>query len=126
MASALYTSESSLRRRLKEENYTFTQLTLDTKMKNALQLLEHNTGKVGFVAKCLGYTSEAYFISVFKRYFNMTPKQFYLKINSHTKLYISQNNPQLNQPSDIPLQILPHRIVAFIYYLNIYIFWYNI
>ena len=91
MASALYTSESSLRRRLKEENYTFTQLTLDTKMKNALQLLEHNTGKVGFVAKCLGYTSEAYFISVFKRYFNMTPKQFYLKNKQpHKTLYISK------------------------------------
>lgn len=79
MAFALHTSESSLRRRLKEENYTFSQLTLDTKMKNALLLLENNTGNIGFVAQCLGYTSEAYFISVFKKYFDITPKQFYLR-----------------------------------------------
>lgn len=79
MAFTLHTSESSLRRKLKEENYTFTQLTLDTKMKNALHLLESNTGNIGFVAQRLGYTSEAYFISVFKRYFNITPKQFYLQ-----------------------------------------------
>lgn len=79
IASMLHTSESSLRRRLKDENYTFTQITLDTKMRNALVLIESSTGNISTVSKNLGYTSEAYFIAVFKKYFNITPKQFYLR-----------------------------------------------
>ncbi|EAA8036920.1 AraC family transcriptional regulator [Salmonella enterica] len=79
MAAALHTSVSSLRRRLKDEDYTFTQINLDTKMRNALRLIDCSCGNISKIASMLGYKSEAYFIAVFKRYYDITPKQFYLQ-----------------------------------------------
>lgn len=79
MAAALHTSVSSLRRRLKDEDYTFTQINLDTKMRNALRLIDCSCGNISIIASMLGYKSEAYFIAVFKRYYDITPKQFYLQ-----------------------------------------------
>ncbi len=79
IVTALHTSESSLRRKLKEEDYTYTQIVLDTKMRNALRLIDSSSGNIGIISSLLGYKSEAYFIAVFKKYFNITPKQFYLQ-----------------------------------------------
>lgn len=79
VAKELHTSVSTLRRKLKEENYTFTQILLDIKMKNALRLIDCSTGNIGSIASALGYKSEAYFIAVFKKYYDITPKQFYLR-----------------------------------------------
>lgn len=77
ISNALYMSESLLKKKLREEKASFSQILLDIRMHNARQLIFSKLSVNQIAARC-GYVSTAYFISVFRQYFGITPNQMML------------------------------------------------
>ncbi|HAX5210220.1 TPA: helix-turn-helix domain-containing protein [Escherichia coli] len=76
MAKRLFISSSSLKRKLKVENTTFSAIYLTARMNIAAKLLRQKEFSVQKVAMMCGYSSCSYFITVFKQYFRITPKEY--------------------------------------------------
>ncbi|WP_251361516.1 AraC family transcriptional regulator, partial [Escherichia coli] len=76
VASLLYISESLLKKKLQEELTTFSELLLKERMQYAAQLLSAGENRISRVAELCGYASASYFISVFRRYYGITPNQW--------------------------------------------------
>ncbi|WP_218072558.1 helix-turn-helix domain-containing protein [Escherichia coli] len=74
ISNALYMSESLLKRKLREEKTSFSQILLDIRMHNARQLIFSKLSVNQIAIRC-GYASTAYFISVFRQYYGITPYQ---------------------------------------------------
>ncbi|EFO0769485.1 AraC family transcriptional regulator [Escherichia coli] len=74
ISNALYMSESLLKRKLREEKTSFSQILLDIRMHNARQLVFSKLSVNQISIRC-GYASTAYFISVFRQYYGITPCQ---------------------------------------------------
>lgn len=72
VSSRLCMSESLLKKRLKEEGTCFSELLLTERMRMAVMLLNHSCAINRIAAQC-GYNNTSYFISVFRRYFGVTP-----------------------------------------------------
>ncbi len=74
MAKELYMSESTLKRKLKSEDQTFTELYNFARMSHAKKLLLSNRDiKIATVAEMCGFNHVSYFVSCFKKYFGLSP-----------------------------------------------------
>lgn len=80
ISQRMYISESSIRKKLLQENQTFNNLLLDVRMHAAAKMILTTEKHINVIAQSVGYTSPSYFIKAFKDYFEITPKQLSLKI----------------------------------------------
>ena len=71
----LRVSETSLRRRLKEEQTGFREILEDVRLATGLSLLLETNWPIGRVADAVGYQSQSRFGERFKRRFGMTPSE---------------------------------------------------
>ncbi|HIE1976854.1 TPA: helix-turn-helix domain-containing protein [Escherichia coli] len=76
VAGRLCINESLLKKKLQEEQTSFSQLLLKERMQNAAQLLSVGRFSISRVAEQCGYASTSYFIAVFRRYYGIPPKQW--------------------------------------------------
>lgn len=76
MAKYLYFSPSSLKRKLQNENTTFSEICLSARMNAAAKFLRQKRASVQKISQMCGYDNYSYFITVFKRNFNITPKKY--------------------------------------------------
>ncbi len=67
--------ESTLRRRLNEEESSFRQVLEESRMVSALALLQETFWPVGQVAEAVGYSSHSRFSERFKRRFGLSPNE---------------------------------------------------
>jgi AraC-like DNA-binding protein len=75
VAVALGTSVRTLQRRLRSEGATFAAVVRRTRCAEAIALL-HESGRVGDVARRLGYSDTAHFTRAFHRWTGLTPREF--------------------------------------------------
>lgn len=75
VASSLYMSERTLKRRLQEEGHTFSEIVLDTKMTLAKELLLTASLPVKVVAVRLDYSEPASFIRAFGKWWGVSPTE---------------------------------------------------
>lgn len=72
--NCLYISESLLKKKLKQEQTTFSQILLDARMQHAKNLIRVE-GSVNKIAEQCGYASTSYFIYAFRKHFGNSPKR---------------------------------------------------
>ncbi len=75
ICDCLCMSESLLKKKLKQEQTTFSQILLDARMQHANKLMRIE-GSVNKIAEQCGYASTSYFIYTFRNYFGNSPKRF--------------------------------------------------
>ncbi|EFE8063127.1 TPA: helix-turn-helix transcriptional regulator [Escherichia coli] len=68
-------SEISIRKKLESEGICFRELLLEIRMKKAMSLLIEGELSVSQISANIGYLNTSYFISYFKNFFGITPKQ---------------------------------------------------
>ncbi|MDX1634323.1 MAG: AraC family transcriptional regulator [Marinobacter sp.] len=76
VASTLFVSERTLKRRLHEENSSFQTLVDDVRLERAGELLEGTAMNLSQIADALGYADAANFTRAFKRWTGVSPSQF--------------------------------------------------
>ncbi|CAD5782499.1 AraC family transcriptional regulator [Escherichia coli O120:H1] len=76
MAECLFLSPSSLKRKLQYEGATFSEICLSARMNAAAKLLRQSNMPVQKISQMCGYENYSYFITVFKKNFNITPKKY--------------------------------------------------
>lgn len=69
-------SEVAIRKKLESEGICFRELLLEIRMKKAMSLLIEGELSVSQISTNVGYRNTSYFISYFKVFFGITPKQF--------------------------------------------------
>lgn len=74
ICDCLYISESLLKKKLKQEQTTFSQILLDARMQHAKNLIRVE-GSVNKIAEQCGYASTSYFIYTFRKHFGNSPKR---------------------------------------------------
>lgn len=72
--------ERALHRKLQSEGYKFEALVDEVRIAEVKNLLSHDAIPMSQIAGLLGYSEQSSFNRAFKRWFDMTPKQ-YLKLN---------------------------------------------
>lgn len=80
IAELIYTSESLIKKRLRDEGTSFTEILRDTRMRYAKKLITSNSYSINVVAQKCGYNSTSYFICAFKDYYGVTPSHYFEKI----------------------------------------------
>ena len=75
VAHSLFISERTLRRRLQEENHSFQEVVLDTKMTLAKELLLAASLPVKVIATRLDYSESASFLRAFKKWWGVSPAE---------------------------------------------------
>lgn len=75
LAEEFNLSEVAVRKKLESESVCFRSLILEIRMKKALSLLIAGELSVSQISADIGYHSTSYFISYFKSFFGVTPKQ---------------------------------------------------
>ncbi len=81
VASKLYMSRSSFKRKLATEGTSFSKIYLDVRMSIAARLLRTGDYKISQIAEICGYNRPSYFIATFKKYFQITPYNFMKLVN---------------------------------------------
>ena len=76
IASELLMSSSLLKKKLREEGTSYSQLLTECRMQRALQLIVIHGFSIKRVAVSCGYHSVSYFIYVFRNYYGMTPTEY--------------------------------------------------
>lgn len=76
MAKHLCLSSSSLKRKLQHEDATFSDICLSARMNAAAKLLKKRELSVQKISQQCGYDNYSYFITVFRKNFNITPKKY--------------------------------------------------
>ena len=76
IASELLMSPSLLKKKLREEETSYSQLLTECRMQRALQLIVIHGFSIKRVAVSCGYHSVSYFIYVFRNYYGMTPTEY--------------------------------------------------
>lgn len=74
IASALAMSEATLRRRLRSEKTSFSEVLSESRLSAALSLLQTTDWKVAAVAKAVGYSSASRFAKRFRDRFDVAPR----------------------------------------------------
>lgn len=73
IANELYMSASGLKRKLREEGTCYKQILIKSRLELAKKLLESKNISIFDVACKCGFSNTSYFISVFKKYYSITP-----------------------------------------------------
>lgn len=76
VASCLCLSPSSLKKKLKNEDTTYSKIITDCRMRYAAEQLLVFNKNISQVSSLCGYSSTSYFISVFKEYYGVTPLNY--------------------------------------------------
>lgn len=76
VASCLCLSPSLLKKKLKSENTSYSQIITTCRMRYAVNELIMDGKNISQVSKSCGYNSTSYFISVFKDFYGMTPLHY--------------------------------------------------
>lgn len=76
VAEKLYTSESLTKKKLQDENTSFSKILLASRMARAKTLLELKKMPLTVIAEKCGYSSTSYFINTFRQYYGVTPHQY--------------------------------------------------
>ncbi|EOW1853363.1 DNA-binding transcriptional regulator GadX [Escherichia coli] len=76
IANELLMSQSLLKKKLREEDTSYSQLLTACRMQRALQLVVMPGIPIKRVAMSCGYNSMSYFIYVFRNYYGMTPTEY--------------------------------------------------
>ncbi|MFV4846017.1 AraC family transcriptional regulator [Edwardsiella tarda] len=76
VASCLCLSPSSLKKKLKNEQTSYSKIVTDCRMRYAVEQLLVFNKNISQVSALCGYSSTSYFISVFKEYYGMTPLNY--------------------------------------------------
>lgn len=77
VASILCMSTSSLKKNLKNEGSTYSEIITQCRMQHAVKLLQtHNNLVIYQLASQCGYSHLSYFIHVFRKYYGVTPYQY--------------------------------------------------
>lgn len=82
VATKLFMSRSTLKRKLAIEETSFSEIYLDVRMCMAARLLRTGDYNITQVAVMCGYNRPSYFITSFKKFFQMTPYTF-MKLANH-------------------------------------------
>ena len=82
VASALHTSESSLRRRLQKENTSYQALKDEIRCELAIDKLLNENAKVADLAEYLGFTEPSSFVRSFKSWTGQTPRSYRERIQA--------------------------------------------
>ncbi|MEQ1928464.1 AraC family transcriptional regulator [Escherichia albertii] len=80
IADYFFCSEITIRKKLEKENTSFNKLLLDIRMKHAASFILDSDCNVTMTSKSIGINSTSYFIKLFKSYYGMTPKKYYLNL----------------------------------------------
>ena len=80
LARSLDMSARTLRRRLAEQETTFSEITLNWRIGTAKKLLRQRDIRTNIIARRLGYTHSSNFERAFKRWTGLTPSAYR---NSH-------------------------------------------
>lgn len=83
IADNLYVSATTLKRKLADEDSSFSNLYLNARMNHAARLLRVEGKSITQVSLSCGYDSPSYFTSTFKKHFKITPSEF-VKIAKNT------------------------------------------
>ena len=75
-ACALCLSPSLLKKKLKNEGTSYSQIITDCRMRYAVQQLLFEGKNISQVSQLCGYRSTSYFISVFKAWYGITPLHY--------------------------------------------------
>jgi len=75
VASSLAMSESTLRRKLSQENTNFQSIKDRVKLGYGLHLLQSTATSIGIIAEQCGYQSQSRFTDKFKSLFGLTPSE---------------------------------------------------
>ncbi|RBQ41205.1 helix-turn-helix transcriptional regulator [Escherichia coli] len=86
VSKVMLCSESTLRKKLLKENYTFNSMLLELRMNAAAIMILTTELHVNNIAKKVGYTGSSYFIKSFKDYYGITPKQLSLNVRHYNPL----------------------------------------
>ncbi|ECG8591769.1 AraC family transcriptional regulator [Salmonella enterica subsp. salamae] len=89
ISDTVYMSCSTLKRKLKQENTSFSEVYLNARMNKAAKLLRNSEYNVTRVAYMCGYDSASYFTCVFKKHFKTTPSEFLAFLSSSRHQYIN-------------------------------------
>lgn len=76
VASALCLSPSLLKKKLKDENTSYSRIITECRMRYAVQQLLMADKNIYQIAQLCGYRSTSYFISVFKTFYGTTPLHY--------------------------------------------------
>jgi len=76
VASMLFMSESSLRRRLQSENTSYQAIKDEVRCEVAIDKLLHEDARVADLAEYLGFTEASSFVRSFKGWTGLTPKSY--------------------------------------------------
>lgn len=76
VASCLCLSPSLLKKKLKSENTTYSEIITTCRMRYAVNQLLTTGKNISQISELCGYNSTSYFISVFKEFYGMTPLHY--------------------------------------------------
>ncbi len=76
IAEQFNTTARTIRRKLKEQGYTFQELLAEELSRKAIRMLETTNLTIEQISLCLGYSESASFIHAFKRWTDKTPKWY--------------------------------------------------
>lgn len=82
VAMNMFMSRSTLKRKLATEGTSFSEIYLDVRMSRAARLLRAGDHNISQISVMCGYNQPSYFISSFRKYFQMTPYTF-MKLANH-------------------------------------------
>ncbi|MFK9460757.1 helix-turn-helix domain-containing protein, partial [Escherichia coli] len=71
-----FLSPSLLKKKLKSENTSYSQIITTCRMRYAVNELMMDGKNISQVSQSCGYNSTSYFISVFKDFYGMTPLHY--------------------------------------------------
>ncbi|EAB8879056.1 AraC family transcriptional regulator [Salmonella enterica subsp. enterica] len=89
ISDSLYMSCSTLKRKLKQEHTSFSEVYLNARMNKATKLLRNSEYNITRVAYMCGYDSASYFTCVFKKHFKTTPSEFLAFLSSSRHQYVN-------------------------------------
>lgn len=82
VAKSLCLSSSLLKKKLKDENTSYSKILTNCRMYHATKLLQTTSMNINQVSELCGYHNSSYFISVFKYFYGITPCRFLKNINN--------------------------------------------
>lgn len=82
VAKSLCLSSSLLKKKLKDENTSYSKILTNCRMYHATKLLQTTSMNINQVSELCGYHNPSYFISVFKYFYGITPCRFLKNINN--------------------------------------------
>lgn len=91
VASTLFVSERTLKRRLQEETQSFQALVDQVRLQRAGELITSTGMNLSQIAETLGYADAANFTRAFKRWTGVSPSQY--RINSGAQIPAPAQNP---------------------------------